>query len=384
MTRLLPLPFQTTRPSPPRSQNRSRQDWRLPCGVWLLLTVATSIGFVPETGAQSEPAEPPIPSLEVCATTPTLGSLARTIGGNYANVTTLAKPGANPYRVRSDASFRECMAVADVYIRNGAGLEDSWTFSRGGPPRSRKVIPGGAGFVDASYAVEIREVPGSGKPSVAGSLHAKGNPHYLLDPLNALLVARLLEARFASLRPRAAADFARNRETFESRLGVAMVGAKLSSDYHIKSLALLFERGELRQLLESQGRAEELSGWFGALLDWEGSKLVLDSRIWSYFTQRFNLRTQGVLEPIVGQDPPPHHVREMAESARDREISVLLASVFAKPTIVGEYIQYAGGRVASLEHLTGRSLATDDYIDMMSANVARLVEALASTQPGLD
>ncbi|MFT4571057.1 MAG: ABC-type Zn uptake system ZnuABC Zn-binding protein ZnuA [Hyphomicrobiaceae bacterium] len=324
-----------------------------------------------------EPAE--ATSLRICATLPTLASLAREIGGEYVEVTALASPSGDPYRVHADATFRECMAEADIYLRNGVGLEQGWSFERTGPPRSREVVPGGSGYLDASHVAQIRETPASGQRSVAGTRHANGNPHYLLDPLNALAVAKLLEARFASLLPAAAEEFAVRGTDFEQRLGIAMVGPALAPDYHAKSLALLFERGDLADLLQGQGRSDELAGWFYALLPWAGTKVVVDTRVWSYFTHRFNIRTQGILEPVVGQGSPLNHLRDMAASASDRGIGVLIATAYTSPAAIAEYTQYANAHVAVLEHQTGSSTDTTDYISMITANVDRLVAALEAS-----
>jgi ABC-type Zn uptake system ZnuABC Zn-binding protein ZnuA len=345
----------------------------------VLLVAASAPGAWAEAviGEDAAAASPP---LVVCATLPTLASLARTVAGPLADVTSLASPSGDPYRARGDDVFRQCMAKADVYLRNGVGLEDGWSYAPGGPPRSRAVVPGAAGYVDASHVVEIREIPASGQPAVAGSAHAKGNPHYLLDPLNALLVARLLEARFASLRPEHAATFAERRRAFEKRLAVAMVGPILAEEYHLKSLALLYARGELAALLESQGRSEDLGGWLGALAPWSDQKVVVDSRVWSYLTLRFHLRTEGFLEPIVGASAPLEHVRDLAAAAAERGVHVLIATVYGDPARNADYLQYAGAELALLEHQTGRMTWTDDYVDMMSENVDRLVHTLAAAE----
>src|ERR1041385_3235956 len=64
--------------------------------------------------------------LNVVATLPDLGSLAREIGGDNVNVTVLAKPTEDPHFVDARPSFVVSMRNADVLIDGGAELELGW------------------------------------------------------------------------------------------------------------------------------------------------------------------------------------------------------------------------------------------------------------------
>ena len=64
--------------------------------------------------------------LNVVATLPDFGSLAREIGGDKVNVTVLAKPTEDPHFVDARPSFVVSMRNADVLIDGGAELELGW------------------------------------------------------------------------------------------------------------------------------------------------------------------------------------------------------------------------------------------------------------------
>ena len=64
--------------------------------------------------------------LNVVATLPDLGSLAREIGGDNVNVTVLAKPTEDPHFVDARPSFVVALRSADVLIDGGAELELGW------------------------------------------------------------------------------------------------------------------------------------------------------------------------------------------------------------------------------------------------------------------
>jgi len=64
--------------------------------------------------------------LNVVATLPDFGSLAREIGGDKVNVSVLAKPTEDPHFVDARPSFVVSMRNADVLIDGGAELELGW------------------------------------------------------------------------------------------------------------------------------------------------------------------------------------------------------------------------------------------------------------------
>ena len=64
--------------------------------------------------------------LNVVATLPDFGSLAREIGGDKVNVTVLAKPTEDPHFVDARPSFVVQLRSADVLIDGGAELELGW------------------------------------------------------------------------------------------------------------------------------------------------------------------------------------------------------------------------------------------------------------------
>src|ERR1700756_2189187 len=64
--------------------------------------------------------------LNVVATLPDFGSLAREVGGDKVNVTVLAKPTEDPHFVDARPSFVVALRSADVLIEGGAELEIGW------------------------------------------------------------------------------------------------------------------------------------------------------------------------------------------------------------------------------------------------------------------
>src|SRR6187397_876144 len=152
---------------------------------------------------------PPAKKLNVVATTPDLAALAREIGGDRVEVKALAKPTEDPHFVDAKPSHIVTLNRADVLIDGGAELELGWL-----PPllensRNSKIGAGAPGRVVASQGIRLIEIPTSFDRS-KGDIHSMGNPHFLIDPLNAKIVAANIAQHFAQVDPKNAASYRSN------------------------------------------------------------------------------------------------------------------------------------------------------------------------------
>src|SRR5712671_218096 len=71
-------------------------------------------------------ASPALAKLNVVATTPDFGSIAKEIGGDHIDLTTLGKPTEDPHFVDAKPSFIVKLNHADALIEGGAELEIGW------------------------------------------------------------------------------------------------------------------------------------------------------------------------------------------------------------------------------------------------------------------
>src|SRR4051794_38121901 len=120
--------------------------------------------------------------LNVVATLPDFGSLAREIGGDLVTVNVMAKPTEDPHFVDARPSFVVQLRTADVLIEGGAELEIGWL-----PPllqnaRNPKLDTGKPGRIVASQGIKLMNVP-TEVSRAAGDVHVLGNPHFTTDPI---------------------------------------------------------------------------------------------------------------------------------------------------------------------------------------------------------
>src|SRR5512144_1012816 len=133
----------------------------------------TICGTVLLTSALCQPA---LAKLNVVATTADFGSIAREVGGDHIDLTTLAKPTEDPHFVDAKPSLIVKLNRADVLIEGGAELEVGWLPRLLDESRNPKLASGAPGHVVCSQGVPLKEVPSTLDRS-RGDIHAAGNPH---------------------------------------------------------------------------------------------------------------------------------------------------------------------------------------------------------------
>jgi ABC-type Zn uptake system ZnuABC Zn-binding protein ZnuA len=314
--------------------------------------------------------------LQIAVTVPELGSLVREIGGDQVAVTVFAKGTEDAHFVEAKPSFIKTLSEADLFVEVGMELELGWAPLLQQNSRNAKVLPGGRGFLDTSMVVTPLEVPSGPVDRSMGDVHPAGNPHYLLDPINGLRVARLIRDKLIELRPERREYFDGRYADFRQRLGAALVGDALAKRYNVEKLALLYEAGKLSDFLKSQGEESLLSGWFALLMPYRGAKVAADHNLWPYFARRFGLSVVAFLEPKPGLPPTTKHLNEVIELMRTQRIPVVMANPYFDPRGAQLVAQQTGARIVKMAHQVGARQGTDDYLQMVDYNVRQLAAAL--------
>src|SRR5437588_2210285 len=113
--------------------------------------------------------------LNVVATLPDFGSLAREIGGDKIDIIVLAKATEDPHFVDARPSFVVSLRSADALIDGGAELELGWL-----PPllqnaRNPKIEVGKPGRIQTSQGIRLMNVP-TNVTRAAGEAHSLRHP----------------------------------------------------------------------------------------------------------------------------------------------------------------------------------------------------------------
>src|SRR5437868_14850109 len=113
-------------------------------------------------------------ALHVVSSIPTLGSLAKEVGGNHVEVESLGKGYQDPHFVEPKPNLMLVLNRADLLLHVGLELEIGWL-----PPlvlgsRNPKIQPGELGNLDCSRAIPVLDIPTTKVDRSMGDIHRKG------------------------------------------------------------------------------------------------------------------------------------------------------------------------------------------------------------------
>ncbi len=313
--------------------------------------------------------------LRVCATVPDLGDLVREIGGDQVSITVFAKGREDPHFIEAKPSFIKALSQADLFLQIGMELEMGWVPVLLQNARNGRVLPGATGHLDASRVIQPMEVPTGIVDRSLGDVHPTGNPHYLLDPLNGLQVARMITDKLIEIRPEKKSFFEERYRVLYRKMGNAMAGERLAGKYEFEKLALLFSENHLSEFLKERREENVLGGWLGRMLPLIGMKAVADHNLWPYFARRFGISVVGFLEPKPGIPPTTRHLQTIVEKMKSEGIKLILASPYFDIRHAQFVSKNAGAKVVPMAHQVDSRPSTKNYLSMIDYNVRQVSEA---------
>src|SRR5713226_4976409 len=133
--------------------------------------------------------------LKVVTATEDPASITREIGGDRVTVTSIGKGYQDPHFIEPKPSFLLLLKHADLLIVVGLELEIGWLPPLLDQSRNNNIRPGATGYLDVSQGVEILDRPTGAVNRSMGDVHPSGNPHYWLDPANAVRIAIQIRTR---------------------------------------------------------------------------------------------------------------------------------------------------------------------------------------------
>ncbi len=284
--------------------------------------------------------------LNVVCTTPDLASLVEAVGGKEIKLTTLARPTEDPHFVDAKPSFIVKLNRADVLVEGGAELEIGWL-----PPllqgaRNDKIQSGQPGRILANQGIRMLEVPTTLDRSL-GDIHPAGNPHFLVDPDNARIVAQHVAESFCALD---AADCASYQANLKQFLGA--LDAKMAQ-------------------------------WEQQLAPFKGRHVVAYHNSWVYFAKRFGLSIDLFLEPKPGIPPSPAHLASVISQMKAENARVIIVDPYLNRRTAETVARDTNAIVVDVAQFPGAIKGTEGgYIALMDYLVNSMAKALGATTVG--
>ena len=143
---------------------------------------------------------PGLAALQIFATVPEWGALAREIGGDKVSVFTATTALQDPHRIQARPSLLAQARRADLVVATGADLEVGWLPLVLRDSGNANIQPGRPGYFEAARFVTMLAVPLVLDRS-QGDMHAAGNPHVQLDPRNLFRIGEALALRLGEIDP---------------------------------------------------------------------------------------------------------------------------------------------------------------------------------------
>lgn len=303
---------------------------RIPKIALTALTLAASAG--PRGAAPALAQE----KIRVVTTLPVLAELVKAVGGDRVEVTAIATPLQDPHFVDAKPSYILAASRADVFVLAGMDLEVGWEPLVREGSRNAAIQVGGPGYVDASAHVRKLGVPTGRVDRSRGDVHPYGNPHYWLDPLNAVPLTADIALALSRVDPQNAGTYNDRRQRFLAELD------------------------------------RRMTGWRSRMAPLEGTPVVTYHESWEYFARRFGLELVGALEPKPGIPPSPSHLAQLMDRMKAREVKLILKEPYYEDKNPDLVARETGARVVELPN---QPQTGQDYFAFVDSLVDRVVTA---------
>jgi zinc/manganese transport system substrate-binding protein len=296
--------------------------------IKLLMTILLAGGSVPALAA-----------LQVFATVPEWGALAREIGGDKVSVFTATTGLQDPHRIEARPSLLAQARRADLVVATGADLEVGWLPLVVRDSGNANIQPGRPGYFEAARYVTMLDVPAVLDRS-RGDIHAAGNPHIQLDPRNLFRIGEALAARLGELDPPNAPAYQAGYKAFADK-------------------------------------------WQAAILRWEKEALPLrgvpvlahhDSFI--YLAHWLGFKTTGTLEPKPGIEPTSGQLSGLVARQQSTPAKMVLRTAYQSDGPSLWIAEKAGIPAVMLPFTVGGTPAAGDLFGLFDDTVQRMLKGL--------
>ena len=277
--------------------------------------------------------------IRVVATIPDLADMARHVGGDLVEVTSVATGVEDIHAVQMKPSFAVLLNRADVVLLLGLEAEHAFLPALLEAARNPKILRDAPGYIDCSVYVTPLEAPTRIDRSL-GDQHPMGNPHINLDPVLGKAMVRAIADGLSRNFPDDAATFHKNAAAYNATLD------------------------------------EAIARWRREAAPLKGKKLVSYHPDMIYFAERFGMEPFGTIEIRPGVDPTPGHIAELKRRMLKEHVEVVVRERHYPAGLAETIARETGAKLVELPAMTGGVPEARDYISFIDYNVRTMVKAV--------
>jgi zinc/manganese transport system substrate-binding protein len=277
--------------------------------------------------------------MRVVATIPDLADMAKQVGDDFVDVTSLATGVEDIHAVPMKPSFAVTLNHADVVLLVGLEAEHAFLPALLEASRNPKIQRDQPGYVDCSVYVTPLEVPSRIDRSL-GDQHPMGNPHINLDPVLGKRMVKAIADGLSRNDPEHASVFKQNADAYNVKLDAA------------------------------------IAGWEKEAAPLKGKKLVSYHPDLLYFAERFGMVPFGTIELRPGVDPTPSHIADLEEQMKRSHVDVVVREKHYPAGLAETVAQQTGAKLVELPVMVGGVPEAKDYISFIDYNVRTMLKAV--------
>ena len=275
-------------------------------------------------------------ALRIVTTTQDLAAIASAIGAEQVQVQSLTLGTRDPHFAAAKPSMIRKVFRADLLLVIGADMEIGWLPSLLQSARNAQVQPGNPGYLNLSSVIPLLGKINGPVSRAMGDVHAKGNPHYWLDPRNGVRMAQAIANRLGELDPT-------HRDKYQQRF---------------KTFA--------------QTMDNKLPAWRAELIPLKGKSVIAYHKSFIYLADAFGFHTVDEIEPKPGISPSAASLSGLVTRIRDDGIDLLIIEPYYERRSARYLSEQTGIRVAVLPQSVGAQPGINTYFDLFDAIVTAL------------
>ncbi|MFN3603720.1 MAG: metal ABC transporter substrate-binding protein [Leptonema sp. (in: bacteria)] len=230
--------------------------------------------------------------IKVVTTLTVLKYISEQIGNDKVTVESLLPGDIDPHFADARPDYVLKLNQADILVYIGLDLEIGWLPRLVEQSRNPKIYLGNPGNCNASKGVYILEKPTTQVDRSLGDIHIYGNPHYWLDPLNVVIIARNIKDSLQSIDPD-------NKDYYENQF---------------KNFSNRIKNFTIQKIKDYQNLKDK--------------KVIVHHREFIYLLNRFGIKEVGSLEEKFGVPPSASYLKKVVELIQKEKVNLILLAPY--------------------------------------------------------
>jgi zinc/manganese transport system substrate-binding protein len=283
--------------------------------------------------------------IKFVASHPNIKYIADQVGKDKIDSFAMIRGFDDPHFVMTRPNFLVKLNQADVFCMIGMDLEVGWVPLLLQQSRNIRIQKGQPGYCDTSVGIKILGEPMVMMDRSMGDMHIYGNPHYWLDPINAVQMASNILGALIRIDPHNGEYYEKNYSEFKKKI-VTLVRAEMQA----------------------------FSPYFG-------SKVAVFHDQFIYLANRFKFTANLTLEERPGVPPSNRYLEQVINKMKAENTKVILISVYHNKKYA-EFVssKVPGSVIVVMPEAVGSLESIDTYEKSIQTCLQLVREALDKTK----